>query len=274
LLLVASSGSVNGGWYHNGSALVGREGGFDTINLAAGKVGIGTASPSAPLHVSNASNAEVRLASGSYDAYIGQDSSGVLAISQAQAGSIKLQTNGSERARLTSDGKFLVGTSSSPSASNKGVSIGGNGPNGMQIAIANTISGGFQGNVVFINANGQVGSIDTSGSSTSYVTSSDYRLKHDIQPMTGALAKLALLKPRFFKWNVDGSQSQGFIAHELQDVVPECVSGTKDAVDGTGSPKYQGVDTGFLVATLTAALQEAIAKIETLEARLTAAGIE
>jgi hypothetical protein len=179
-----------------------------------------------------------------------------------------------ERMRITNGGFLRVSCADAPSSSNRGVSIGPNGPSGMQIAIANTLSGTFAGNVVFINANGQVGSIDTSASSTSYVTSSDYRLKHDVQPMTGALAKLALLKPRFFKWNVDGSQSQGFIAHELQEVVPECVSGTKDAVDNNGSPKYQGIDTGFLVATLTAALQEAIAKIESLEARLTAAGIE
>jgi hypothetical protein len=178
-----------------------------------------------------------------------------------------------ERMRITNGGFLRVSCADAPSSSNRGVSIGPNGPSGMQIAIANTLSGTFAGNVVFINANGQVGSIDTSASSTSYVTSSDYRLKHDVQPMTGALAKLALLKPRFFKWNVDGSQSQGFIAHELQEVVPECVSGTKDAVDNNGSPKYQGIDTGFLVATLTAALQEAIAKIESLEARLTAAGI-
>jgi len=86
--------------------------------------------------------------------------------------------------------------------------------------------------------------------------------------MTGALAKVALLKPVTYKWNADGSDGQGFIAHELQEVVPECVTGTKDAVDADGNPKYQGIDTSFLVATLTAALQEAHGLIKDLQARV------
>jgi len=74
--------------------------------------------------------------------------------------------------------------------------------------------------------------------------------------MTGALEKVAALKPVTYKWKVDGSDGQGFIAHELQAVVSECATGTKDAVDEEGNPKYQGIDTSFLVATLTAAIQE------------------
>jgi hypothetical protein len=74
--------------------------------------------------------------------------------------------------------------------------------------------------------------------------------------MTGALAKVALLKPCTYKWNSDGSNGQGFIAHELQEVVGDCVTGAKDAVDAEGNPVYQGIDTSFLVATLTAAIQE------------------
>jgi hypothetical protein len=139
----------------------------------------------------------------------------------------------------------------------------------------------------FRNDNGLVGYVQTSGSSTTYVTSSDYRLKDNIVPMTGALAKVAQLKPVTYKWKVDNTQSQGFIAHELQEVVPECVTGDKDAtrqeeyeitpavkdeqgnittpaVMGTRTvPSYQGIDTSFLVATLTAALQETKALIDT-----------
>ena len=74
--------------------------------------------------------------------------------------------------------------------------------------------------------------------------------------MTGALAKVAQLKPVNYKWKVDGSDGQGFIAHELQAVVPDCVTGEKDAVDENGKPVHQGIDTSFLVATLTAAIQE------------------
>jgi hypothetical protein len=106
------------------------------------------------------------------------------------------------------------------------------------------------------NGNSQVGSISYTVGGTSYNTSSDYRLKEAVQPMTGALAKVALLKPSIYKWKVDGSDGQGFIAHELQAIVPECVSGEKDALDAEGNPQYQGIDTSFLVATLTAAIQE------------------
>ena len=112
------------------------------------------------------------------------------------------------------------------------------------------------------------GYISVSGGATSYSTSSDYRLKNTIAPMTGALAKVSQLKPVTFKWNADGSDSQGFIAHELQAIVPECVTGEKDAVDAEGNPKYQGIDTSFLVATLTAAIQELSAKVTALEAKL------
>jgi hypothetical protein len=83
--------------------------------------------------------------------------------------------------------------------------------------------------------------------------------------MTGALAKVAALKPCTYTWKSDGSAGQGFIAHELQEVVPDCVTGTKDAVDADGNPQYQGVDTSFLVATLVAAIQELKAEIDLLK---------
>jgi hypothetical protein len=110
------------------------------------------------------------------------------------------------------------------------------------------------------------GSISTTGTTTSYSTSSDYRLKNTIAPMTGALAKVAQLKPVTYKWNADGSDGEGFIAHELAEVVPQCVNGEKDAVDAEGNPKYQGIDVSFLVATLTAAIQELNAKFEAYKA--------
>jgi hypothetical protein len=106
------------------------------------------------------------------------------------------------------------------------------------------------------------GGISTSGTTTSYNTSSDYRLKENVAPMTGALEKVAALKPCTYTWKADGSAGQGFIAHELQTVVPDCVSGVKDAVDKDGKPRYQGVDTSFLVATIVAALQELKAEFD------------
>jgi len=114
----------------------------------------------------------------------------------------------------------------------------------------------------------QTGFISTNGTTTSYVTTSDYRLKNSATPMTGALAKVALLKPCTYKWNADGSDGQGFIAHELAEVVPGCVTGEKDAVDVYGNPKYQGIDTSFLVATLTAAIQELNAKVDAQAAEI------
>jgi len=115
-----------------------------------------------------------------------------------------------------------------------------------------------------------VGAIGVNASTTSYVTSSDYRLKNTIALMTGALAKVAQLKPCTYKWNVDGSDGEGFIAHELAEVCPSAVTGEKDAVNEDGSIKSQGIDTSFLVATLTAAIQEQQALITQLTARITA----
>ena len=122
--------------------------------------------------------------------------------------------------------------------------------------------------IFFTNPNGNVGSISTSGSTTSYITSSDYRLKENIAPMTGALSIVAQLKPVTYNWKIDGSSGQGFIAHELQAVVPDCVTGEKDAVDSEGKPVYQGIDTSFLVATLTSAIQELAAQVTSLQAKV------
>jgi len=113
-----------------------------------------------------------------------------------------------------------------------------------------------------------VGSISTNGTSTTYGTASDYRLKEDIQPMTGALAKVAALNPVTYKWKSSGEQDNGFIAHELAEVVPNAVNGEKDAVNEDGSIKPQGIDTSFLVATLTAAIKEQQAIIESQSAAI------
>jgi hypothetical protein len=80
--------------------------------------------------------------------------------------------------------------------------------------------------------------------------------------MTGALEKVLKLNPVTYTWKVDGSAGEGFIAHELQAVVPDAVSGEKDGEE------MQGVDYSKITPLLTAALQKAIAKIETLEARI------
>jgi len=172
-----------------------------------------------------------------------------------------------ERARITSGGNFLIGTVSELSGNYKLQIVGATSGNG--IYYQNTTNSGNA--ALFVNAAGSsVGDINVGASSTAYNTSSDYRLKNNIAPMTGALAKVAALKPVTYKWKADGSDGEGFIAHELQAVVPQCVTGEKDAVDAEGKPIYQGIDTSFLVATLTAAIQEQQAMINELKAEVAA----
>ena len=128
----------------------------------------------------------------------------------------------------------------------------------------------------FNNSSGTTtGTITQNGtSSTSYNTSSDYRLKENIIPMTGSIDRLKKLKPSNFNF-IDQDVSRGatitvdgFIAHEVSDIIPEAITGEKDGVDYKGDPEYQSIDQSKIVPLLTSALQEAIAKIESLEARL------
>jgi hypothetical protein len=125
----------------------------------------------------------------------------------------------------------------------------------------------FSGNPT---TNTAVGSVTTNGSATAYNTSSDYRLKENIVPLANAVTRVKQLAPKNFTWKNNSSLGvvDGFIAHELQAVVPEAVFGQKDGVDQDGKPKYQGVDTSVLVALLTAALKEALTRIEALEAKV------
>ena len=116
----------------------------------------------------------------------------------------------------------------------------------------------------------EVGTIVVTSNATQFNTSSDYCLKTDAQPMTGASARVQALKPVNFEWISDGTRTDGFIAHEAQAVVPEAVAGTKDAVDSDGNPHHQGIDQSKIVPLLTAALQEALTEIAGLKARVAA----
>ena len=180
-----------------------------------------------------------------------------------------------ERMRIDSSGNLLVGTTSA--IGKLGVSGTGAIATFTQTASGNYVitsnpfsNAGTYYHCAFNIGGTGVGSITSTGSSTSYLTSSDYRLKENIAPMQGALDVVAQLKPVTYNWKADGSEGQGFIAHELQEVMPECVQGEKDAVDAEGKPVYQGIDTSFLVATLTAAIQEQQTMIEELNAKVTA----
>ena len=172
-----------------------------------------------------------------------------------------------EAMRIDSSGNLLVGTAASSGGivESKSTTAGGECYRAWNSATTGTRYFHYFGlGATFTN----VGAITSTGTVTVYATSSDYRLKEDVTPMIGALATIAKLKPCNYKWIADGSDGQGFIAHEIQEVLPECVVGEKDAVDDKGNPEHQMVDASFLVATLTAAIQEQQALILALTARL------
>jgi len=175
-----------------------------------------------------------------------------------------------ERARIDSSGNFFVNQTSLTGAEKVGISFDRTSQWGMAIKNTSATSPSNATYVSFYYTSTNTGSINSTGTTTSYGTSSDYRLKENIEPMTGALNKVSQLKPCTYVWKSTGEESQGFIAHELQEVVPECVTGEKDAVNEDGSIKPQGIDTSFLVATLTAAIQEQQALIQSLTARIAA----
>jgi len=181
-----------------------------------------------------------------------------------------------ERMRITSSGATLFGnTQESPAFSNV---------NGTSIKQSVTEISRLDGIPLYLNRGTSdgilvgiyrsaafVGSISVTTTATAYNTSSDYRLKENVVPLTGASDRLNQLQVHRFNFIADPDTTvDGFIAHEAQAVVPECVTGTKDEVDADGNPVYQGIDQSKLVPLLTAALQEAIGRIETLEAEVTA----
>ena len=180
-------------------------------------------------------------------------------------------TNGTERMRILGDGSILLGTTTQGGATGISFSNASDSAAYGKSMYMNSPYNGTRNAITFAyNSAGGVGQIVTGTNSVSYQSGSDYRLKENIAPMTGALATVALLKPVTFKWKSDSSDGQGFIAHELQAVVPDCVTGEKDAVDADNKPVYQGVDTSFLVATLTAAIQELNAKVDAQAAEIAA----
>jgi len=273
----------SGAWFHAGKhpsndAFVINSGATSTSTeflriTNAGNVGIGTSSPGYKLTVAGYSNVASanKLAIGdnaNYQALIYMESANeTLTIENTSdyAGRATIfKDNGTERMRIDASGRLLIDCTATPSASVQGSMIED------YQQYSSVISTSARTHRFFINGNGTVGSISTSGSATSYNTSSDYRLKEDVQPMVGASDRLMALKPVNFAWKVDGSRVDGFIAHEAQEVVPEAVTGEKDAVDAEGNPEYQGIDQSKLVPLLTAALQEALTEIADLKARVAA----
>ena len=226
----------------------------------SGNVGIGTTSPGRTLHVLGQTGIGTVLklegAAGSttylqlayngatnvQSGYIGYDSSA----------NMPFFTNDTERMRITSGGNVLVGTTSLPSASVSGFCITGTSSGNISSSGASTSA---YNHLLFYNGNGLVGYISTSGSTTTYSTSSDYRLKTDLKDFSG-LDLVSKIKAYDYEWKSDKSRSYGVIAHELQSVINYAVTGVKDG------EQMQGVDYSKIVPVLIKAIQELNDKIK------------
>ena len=196
----------------------------------------------------------------------------------SNAGSFRIIDNvaGSARMVIDSNGNMLVGNPSPTltarlSLENNGfvqyVRCSGTGGGNIPIIIERASDDGVA--IEFKRAGAVVGNINVTSTTTNYVTSSDYRLKENITTISNGITRLKTLKPYRFNFKVDASKTvDGFLAHEVSSVVPEAITGTKDEVDSDNKPIYQGIDQSKLVPLLVASLQEAIAKIESLEARV------
>ena len=266
---------------------------------SSGNVGIGTASPAVPLDVDigTNNNAIYCRSSDRYCNIAMTDDVGSVKLG-SDNGALFVEVGGdtsfgsfSEAMRIDSSGRVGIGTSSPVYSLD--VRSGAMSP----AAVFGRSTDGTQRTVVSFDSDTQsatVGTIAITNSATAYNTASDYRLKEDWQPMSGSIDRLKNLNPVNFAWKADGSRVDGFLAHEAAEVVPEAVTGEKDAMrteeyevtpavlDDDGNvvteavmgtrevPDYQGIDQSKLVPLLTAALQEAVSKIEALETRIAA----
>ena len=264
---------------------------------SSGNVGIGTTSPNADVEIARTvsptlrfNNTDTTLTQGQglgsiefmnndasgYGPNVGASINAVTTGTGGQNGALDFRTKSgsaegdaaSTSMYIASSGNVGIGTSS---PSNKlTVSSGGMSPT----ARFSRNTDGTSRTVVYFYSDSNsstVGSIGITDSSTSYNTSSDHRLKENVVNLTGATTRLKQLQPKRFNFIVDPDDTvvDGFIAHEVQTVVPEAITGTHNEVDADGNPVYQGIDQSKIVPLLTAALQEAIAKIETLETEMT-----
>jgi hypothetical protein len=212
------------------------------------------------------------------------DSTGTY-VGSVTANPLILRTTNTERMRIDSSGNLLVGTTDSTLVGradsgrvcidnldgNDCLQLKGSGVNHLNIASWIPLSGGGY-HIGFGDGTGSYterGVISTDGSVTNYGGTSDYRLKENVIELTEAISRVKMLSPSRFNFIDKPEQTiDGFIAHEVQTVVPEAVVGEKDALKEDGSIRPQQLDNSKLVPLLTAALQEALEKIDNLESRL------
>jgi hypothetical protein len=247
------------------------------IVTAEGNVGIGTVSPSQPLHVVGGA---VRFQN-TQDTYF-QINTSDTHLYTAGSHPLRFGSNSAERMRISSGGEVLVGKTSVYSNGSIGAAVlqWGGEVGARAGAVSNQNSTAAVVGIGFANPNGHCGAISTSGTSTIYATSSDYRLKENNTPITNATERVKQLNPIRFNFIKDPDTTvDGFLAHEVAEVVPEAVSGEKDAtaevniydednnVIGTETEIVpQGIDQAKLVPLLVATIQELEARITALEA--------
>ena len=224
------------------------------------RVGIGTSSPNSPLHVIGQTNISGRVLTdqGSVGSSgYGFAGDGNTCMFSSTNNTLQFGTSANERMRINDTGDVLIGTTSTNN--NERVRIkNGNDTRAIAFQSASSNECGY----IYINSG---------GTSVTYSTSSDYRLKENVVDLTDASTRVKQLQPKRFNFIADANTTvDGFLAHEVSDIVPEAITGTKDELDEEGNPVYQGIDQSKLVPLLTASLQEAIAKIEELEIRIAA----
>jgi len=238
------------------------------------RVGIGTTSPVRDLVLQSPSGAaadlSVRAGDTSSSAIIhfgdsAADNQGQIIYANS-SDSMQFVANGGERMRITSAGEINVAGKSS-NANNIGNTYFHvqNANRGHDLRFAKSESGTFDA-LVFYHNGSAVGYIAYGDTSTSYNTSSDYRLKENVDYTWDATTRLKQLKPARFNFIVDADTTvDGFLAHEVQDVVPEAITGTKDEIDEDGNPVMQGIDQSKIVPLLVKTIQELEARIAALE---------
>jgi hypothetical protein len=186
-------------------------------------------------------------------------------IQNLQGNTTTFATAGSERMRITSGGSLLINRSTLNLTASTALDIDADEYTYCIVMTANATNGAF---VRFLADGGStMGSIDHTASATRYLTTSDYRLKENVSYDFDATTRLKQLRPARFNFIADADTTvDGFLAHEVQSVVSEAISGTHNEVDADGNPVYQGIDQAKLVPLLVKTIQELEARITALEA--------